>query len=114
MRLALAYAFGETNQVKAHSEWAGKKFKPKFKPKTIILLDENGNTLGFGKDAKHTLSIIYLPSFRKKQSDNVWMDRYMATEPMKDKWTLFERFKMALYDDGTIDEYLLYLIIITH
>ena len=56
--IALAYAIGEINDIKAHSEWAGKKFKPKFKPKTIILLDENGEVLGFGKDAKHTFSLI--------------------------------------------------------
>ena len=57
---ALAYAFGETNDVKAHSEWAGSKYKPKFKPKTIILFDEDMEAIGFGKDAKHTFSLITL------------------------------------------------------
>ena len=57
---ALAYAFGEINDVKAHSEWAGSKYKPKFKPKTIILFDEDMDAIGFGKDAKHTFSLITL------------------------------------------------------
>eukprot|EP01083_Nonionella_stella_P209552 759515_1 len=76
--VALAYAFGKSNHVESHAEWSAKKYKPKFKPKTIILLDENGNALGFGKDAKHT---------------------YMSVTSMKDKWMLFERFKMSLYTD---------------
>eukprot|EP01083_Nonionella_stella_P073605 199156_1 len=81
--VALAYAFGEANKVTAHAEWSYKKYAPKFKPKTIVLLDEHCCPIGFGKDAKHT---------------------YMAADSMKDKWMLFERFKMALYDDGTHDE----------
>eukprot|EP01084_Bolivina_argentea_P084108 152205_1 len=81
--LAMAYAFGDVDKVTAHAEWSYKKYAPKFKPKTIVLLDEDFEAIGFGKDAKHT---------------------YMATEKMKDKWMLFERFKMALYGDGTIDE----------
>lgn len=37
----------------------------------------------------------------------VCINRYMATEPMKDKWMLFERFKMCLYDGGmTVYAYL--------
>eukprot|EP01083_Nonionella_stella_P187384 688395_1 len=75
--VALAYAFGEANKVTAHAEWSYKKHAPKFKPKTIVLLDEDHHAIGFGKDAKHT---------------------YMVTETMKDKWMLFERFKMALYE----------------
>eukprot|EP01084_Bolivina_argentea_P304272 525433_1 len=66
--VALAYALGKSNHVESHAEWSAKKYKPKFKPKTIILLDENGNALGFGKDAKHT---------------------YMAVTSRKDKWLLF-------------------------
>eukprot|EP01083_Nonionella_stella_P262378 892249_1 len=78
--VALAYAFGEANKVTAHAEWSYKKYAPKFKPKTIVLLDEHCQAIGFGKDAKHT---------------------YMAADTMKDKWMLFERFKMALYEDDT-------------
>eukprot|EP01083_Nonionella_stella_P028926 79720_1 len=81
--VALAYAFGEANKVTAHAEWSYKKYAPKFKPKTIVLLDEDFEAIGFGKDAKHF---------------------YAATEKMKDKWMLFERFKMALYEDGTAND----------
>eukprot|EP01083_Nonionella_stella_P184105 667188_1 len=80
--VALAYAFGETNHITAHAAWSShKKYAPKFKPKTIVLLDEDLEAIGFGKDAKHT----YIT----------------ATKKTKDKWMLFERFKMALYDDET-------------
>eukprot|EP01083_Nonionella_stella_P178642 631661_1 len=75
--VALAYSFGKANSVTAHAEWGGKKYAAKFKPKTIVLLDETYRAIGFGKDAKHT---------------------YMVTHTMKDKWMLFERFKMALYE----------------
>eukprot|EP01083_Nonionella_stella_P278113 945653_1 len=78
--VALAYAFGEANKVVAHAEWSYKKYAPKFKPKTIVLLDEHYRAINFGKDAKHT---------------------YMVNDAMKDKWMLFERFKMALYEDDT-------------
>eukprot|EP01083_Nonionella_stella_P312685 1119270_1 len=78
--VAIAYAFGEANKdVTAHAEWSHKKYAPKFKPKTIVLLDEDHRAIGFGKDAKHT---------------------YMVTDTMKDKWMLFERFKMSLNEDG--------------
>ena len=52
--VALAYAIGSTKEVKAHAEWSGSKFPPKDKPKTIILLNEKKEPIGFGKDAKHT------------------------------------------------------------
>eukprot|EP01083_Nonionella_stella_P178643 631662_1 len=78
--VALAYSFGKANAVTAHAEWKGKKYASKFKPKTIVLLDETYRAIGFGKDAKHT---------------------YMVTDAMKDKWMLFERFKMALYENDT-------------
>ena len=52
--IALAYAVG--GEVFVHTEWASLKYTIDEKPKTIILLDENHNALGFGKDAKHTLS----------------------------------------------------------
>ena len=52
--LALAYAFGETNQITAHAKWSSSKYPPKFKPKTLILLNEENKAIGFGKDAKHT------------------------------------------------------------
>ena len=51
---ALAYAID--GKVFVHTEWETLKYSVDEKPKTIILLDENYNALGFGKDAKHTLS----------------------------------------------------------
>eukprot|EP01083_Nonionella_stella_P008701 25127_1 len=78
--VAIAYAFGEANNVTAHADWSYKRYPPKFKPKTIVLLDEHYRPIGFGKDAKHM---------------------YMAADAMKDEWMLFERFKMALYENAT-------------
>ena len=50
----MAYAFGDTNNIKAHTEWGNGKYKAKFKPKTIILLDEHHEPMGFGENAKNT------------------------------------------------------------
>ena len=54
--IALAYAID--GQVFAHKDWKTFKYKVLVKPKTIVLLDENLDVIGFGKDAKHTFSQI--------------------------------------------------------
>ena len=40
-------------------EWASSKYTVTEKPKTVILLDENQNALGFGKDAKHKYVLFF-------------------------------------------------------
>ena len=60
----MAYAFD--GNVKVHSEWSSRKYKPKLCPKAIVLLDENHDTLGFGQDAKHTLSSSAMNSEQKR------------------------------------------------
>ena len=90
----------EQNKIFVHTQWESLKYLIKEKPKTIILLNENHQMLGFGMDAKYTLriplkftsefcGIKYILLFDPKFS-------YM-TATMKDKWLLFERLKMALY-----------------
>ena len=55
---ALAYAVGERHAVEAHAEWSSShQYAAKFKPKAIILLDEDKEAIAFGKDAKNTLSV---------------------------------------------------------
>eukprot|EP01083_Nonionella_stella_P286560 975334_1 len=73
--LGLAYAIGD--EVYVHSKWNSERHTDVVKPKTIILLDRNGEADAFGSDAKE----IYMKLKSKK--DNM----------------LFERFKMALYDN---------------
>ena len=50
---------GETNQVTAHTQWSSRKYNTEYKPKTIILLDENYEAMAFGRAAKDTLSYRY-------------------------------------------------------
>ncbi len=50
----LAYAID--GKVSVHSKWNSKKYRDTIKPKTIILLDEDGNMDQFGADAKDVLS----------------------------------------------------------
>eukprot|EP01083_Nonionella_stella_P009681 27761_1 len=73
--LGLAYATG--NDVFVHSKWNSEKYGDDVKPKTIILLDKDGNEDAFGSDAK---------------------ELYMKLKSKKDHM-LFERFKMSLYED---------------
>eukprot|EP01083_Nonionella_stella_P081209 223580_1 len=72
----LAYAYN--GKVYIHSRWNSTKYGDDVKPKTIILLDDRGNTIGFGKDAKI---------------------KYISTPLQKHNWMLFERFKMSLYEN---------------
>ena len=89
----LAYAYN--NEVFVHSRWSSKKYGDAVKPKTILLLDDDLNTLGFGVDAKFKfVRSLSLHSLRPR-----WhiMSSYISMPFHKDKWMLFERFKMALY-----------------
>ena len=52
--IGLAYAIND--KVHIHSIWKSKKYENVVKPKTIILLDENGEKVQFGMDAKNVLS----------------------------------------------------------
>eukprot|EP01084_Bolivina_argentea_P021874 40659_1 len=76
--LGVAYAIPSSNRVHVHDKWRTKKFGTIVKPKTIILFDENFEVVNVGLDAKHI---------------------YMDVGDQQDKWMLFERFKMALFDD---------------
>eukprot|EP01084_Bolivina_argentea_P269745 458511_1 len=83
---SLAYALPDKLKEKTvyvHKDWVSVKFNSQVKPKTIILLDENGETIGFGKDAKNT---------------------YITSMNMSKRWMLFERFKMSLYENNDIKE----------
>eukprot|EP01084_Bolivina_argentea_P301963 521111_1 len=75
--LGIAYAFN--NEIYVHDKWKSKKYGAVTKPKTIILLDDEKNTVAFGMDAKH-----------------VYMN---LTDEERNEWMLFERFKMSLYED---------------
>eukprot|EP01084_Bolivina_argentea_P126774 224390_1 len=83
---SLAYALPNNKEknVFVHQDWVSSKYNVGVKPNTIILLDENGDTLGFGKDAKHT----YITTTTKTSK----------------KWMLFEKFKMSLYENNEIRE----------
>ncbi len=52
--LGIAYAFND--QIYVHDKWKSKKYGSVIKPKTIILLDDDNNTVASGMDAKHVLS----------------------------------------------------------
>lgn len=73
----LAYALPDGN-VFIHNKWKSKKFGAITKPKTQILLNESGKCVAFGIDASDVYS-------------------QLDTETQQ-KWLLFERFKMSLYD----------------
>ena len=73
--IGVAYAYD--NRVQVHDKWRSKNYGIITKPKTIILLDDEGETAAVGLDAKHA----YM-NLNGKQ---------------KDDWMLFERFKMSLY-----------------
>eukprot|EP01083_Nonionella_stella_P252833 870680_1 len=72
--LGLAYAI--CDQVYIHSTLNSERYKDVVKPKTIILLDKQGEVECFGQEAKE----IYMTLKSKKGH------------------MLFERFKMSLYD----------------
>eukprot|EP01084_Bolivina_argentea_P066523 121266_1 len=77
---SLAYTLpNKEKNVFIHQNWVSSKYNAGIKPNTIILLDENGQTISFGKDAKHT---------------------YITSVNMSNKWMLFERFKMSLYENN--------------
>eukprot|EP01084_Bolivina_argentea_P267137 453374_1 len=75
--LGIAYAIGD--EVYVHSKWNSEKYRDVIKPKTTILLDDQGETVQFGMDAKD----VYMKLASSK----------------KNTWMLFERFKMSLYND---------------
>eukprot|EP01083_Nonionella_stella_P004290 12396_1 len=74
--LGLAYAIDD--EVYVHSKWNSERYVDVEKPKTIILLDRDGEVDCFGQDAKE----LYMKLKSKKEH------------------MLFERFKMALYGDS--------------
>eukprot|EP01084_Bolivina_argentea_P265026 449106_1 len=79
--LAVAQNNEEIDKVFVHTDWNSSQIQIGMKPKTIVLLDEDHNVLAFGEDAMKT---------------------YMSvTKQASAKWLLFEKFKMALYDDST-------------
>eukprot|EP01083_Nonionella_stella_P165515 550829_1 len=71
--LGLAYAIGD--EVYIHNKWNSARYADVVKPKTIILLDKQGDVECFGQEAKEI---------------------YMTLKSKKDHM-LFERFKMSLY-----------------
>eukprot|EP01084_Bolivina_argentea_P006327 11986_1 len=73
---AMAYAYG--NKVFIHDKWSSRKYGHEIKQKTVILLDNKGNTLGFGLDSKLN---------------------YISNPQHKHEWLLFEHFKMSLYEN---------------
>ena len=73
--IGLAYAYN--GKIYVHSKWQSTRFASTIKPKTIILLDDEGEPNSFGMKAKYT-----------------YMD---LNEKNSKKWMLFERFKMRLY-----------------
>ena len=63
--VALAYALpGRDKTIFAHKQWNSSKFHERYKPKAIVLLDENCEVLAFGRDATHMFS-SYLPKIWK-------------------------------------------------
>ena len=73
----LAYAL-PSGEVFVHQKWKGYKRQVELKPKTRLLLDQDGKFLAFGQPA--TTSYITMGG---AQTD----------------WMLFEKFKMSLYRD---------------
>ena len=53
-RLGIAYAIDD--EVMVNSKWKSKKYGAVVKPKTIILLNQDGEFEAFGMDAKFALS----------------------------------------------------------
>ena len=74
----LAYAL-PNGDVFIHNRWKSKKYGAITKPKTQILLNEEGKCVAFGIDASDVYSQL--------------------DQETQKKWLLFERFKMALYED---------------
>eukprot|EP01084_Bolivina_argentea_P259870 438685_1 len=74
--LGIAYAFD--NNVYVHDKWRSKNYGAITKPKTTVLLDQNGQVVAIGMDAKHI---------------------YFAVDDTDDQFMLFERYKMSLYDE---------------
>eukprot|EP00484_Ammonia_sp_Unknown_P021917 CAMPEP_0197031776 /NCGR_PEP_ID=MMETSP1384-20130603/10663_1 /TAXON_ID=29189 /ORGANISM="Ammonia sp." /LENGTH=681 /DNA_ID=CAMNT_0042461351 /DNA_START=29 /DNA_END=2074 /DNA_ORIENTATION=- len=73
----LAYAL-PNGDVFIHNKWKSKKYGAITKPKTQILLNEEGKCVAFGIDASEVYSQL--------------------DKSTQQKWLLFERFKMALYE----------------
>eukprot|EP01084_Bolivina_argentea_P263321 445643_1 len=67
--IAMAYVIND--EILFHDKWNSTKYDIDSKPKSIILLDENYDTLAFGKDAKF---------------------QYISMPKMMNKWMLFETF----------------------
>jgi len=78
----LAYALPDGTTF-VHQKWKGYKRSVEVKPKTRILLDAAGNFLAFGQPATNS---------------------YITMGGGSTGWMLFERFKMALYDQPAKDE----------
>eukprot|EP01084_Bolivina_argentea_P185288 319533_1 len=74
----LAYAL-PNGDVFIHNKWKSKKYGAITKPKTQILLNEEGKCVAFGIDASDVYSQLDAET--------------------QQKWLLFERFKMALYEN---------------
>ena len=74
--LGVAYALPNDARIHVHDKWKSRKYGTIVKPKTIILFDENFEVVNVGLDAKHA---------------------YIDLTNQRDKWMLFERFKMSLF-----------------
>ena len=97
--IGVAYAID--NKVYVHQDFNSQKFGSSVKPKTIVLLDNDGDVNSFGIDAQFMLSIISINAYILYIFIILFMfylhcDRYGGLKK-KDKWLLFERFKMSLY-----------------
>ena len=91
----MAYRYQETNVARVHMEWSGSNINSKLK--TIALLNEEYAAIGFGKEAKQTLSPFH--NDHQKSYHHHTMSSYLASPTMKRQWSLFERFKIS---DGMI------------
>ena len=79
----LGVAYAVNDEIYVHNKWNSKRYGSTIKPKTIILLDDDNETVAVGMDAKHA---------------------YMnLAGTQKDEWMLFERFKMSLYENELHD-----------
>ena len=72
----MAYAIN--GKIFAHTQWKSAKFEVGVKAKSIVVLNEEQEVVAIGQNAKHMSTT--------------------ASQKMRDKWMLFERFKMALYN----------------
>ena len=93
----LAYAFQE--DIYINSKWNSTRYGATVKPKTIILLDDKGKIISFGMDAK--ITYVHIQNFVHVHISIIsFIAMYQLHDVgfiQKDKWMLFNRFKMALY-----------------